>query len=100
MELMILDLYVEEVHKGKQLDSADRLEERRASNSQAHQAPTKTNLQRAIDLYQEEHEQEASQEELLQAFKIFRDKQSAQIFISIQSKELRSKWLDNMIEAL
>ncbi|WAQ82101.1 hypothetical protein PtA15_2A414 [Puccinia triticina] len=77
----------------------NRIEEvRSSSTSQPRQSPT--NLQQAIALYQLEHASEASQNKSLQAFKISRDDLSAQTFISIHNKELRSRWLDQQMDEI
>ncbi|WAR55225.1 hypothetical protein PtB15_4B845 [Puccinia triticina] len=47
-----------------------------------------------------EHALEASQNKSLQAFKIFWDDLSAQTFISIHDKELRSRWLDQQMDEI
>ena len=59
-----------------------------------------TNIQRAMALYQEVHAAEASTEDSLAAFKIFRNDINAQIFTSINNKDLRSSWLQEQIDEM
>ncbi|WAR61774.1 hypothetical protein PtB15_12B464 [Puccinia triticina] len=60
----------------------------------------KTNLQLAMELYQDAHAEEASQHEALDAFAIFRDDINAQMFLSIKDKDLRSKWPEKQIDKM
>lgn len=59
-----------------------------------HLCPAATcNIERAIDLYQDAHAQDASSREALTAFQIFRNETSSMIFVRIRDKQLRSLWL-------
>ncbi|OAV92840.1 hypothetical protein PTTG_02066 [Puccinia triticina 1-1 BBBD Race 1] len=73
-------------------EHAQRIQQRAANNQ--------SNLQRAMALYQEVHAEEASQNEQLEAFRIFRDDLNAQMFTSILDKDLRTEWLHREMDQM
>ena len=75
-------------------------QEQAQTQSQFTSNPQFTNLQLAMELYQETHASEASQHEALSAFKVFCDNLNAQIFTSIKDKNLQSEWLQEQMEEL
>ncbi|PLW47591.1 hypothetical protein PCASD_08165 [Puccinia coronata f. sp. avenae] len=60
--------------------------------------PVQSNTRRALELYQEVHAVEGSQNQALGAFKIFQDNLNSKIFISIQDAQLRTQWLHKQID--
>ncbi|PLW16844.1 hypothetical protein PCANC_09431 [Puccinia coronata f. sp. avenae] len=72
-------------------------------NMPAHQQVSSAatcNIQRAMELYQDVHAQDATPREALTAFKIFRDNTSAFIFAQIRDKHLRSLWLQVEVDEM
>jgi hypothetical protein len=57
-----------------------------------------SNIERAMDLYQDAHAPDASPTDALTAFKIFRDETSSMIFVRIRDKQLQSIWLQAEID--
>ncbi|KAI7956209.1 hypothetical protein MJO29_007608 [Puccinia striiformis f. sp. tritici] len=80
--------------------SKNQAEQRHQQREATTSAPSVSNLQLAMSLYQEVHAEEASQHEALAAFKVFRSDINAQIFTSIREKDLQSEWLHEQIDEM
>lgn len=78
----------------------DRVDRRLAPQQRLAEQSGGSNLQQAMMLYQDVHAEQASQNEALAAFKVFRNDVNAQIFTSIKDKSLRESWLHEQIDEM